>query len=257
MKLHDSYRTFTIDKATGGSRDISAPMPELASCQRWILRNILDRIPVHPAAHGFVKGRSTVTAASRHVGRAVVVSVDIKGFFPSITFRRVRGIFRGLFNDRDATLLSLLCTENVQPIGRTGYARAMSRALPQGSPCSPALSNVACHRMDARLNGLATHLSFAYTRYADDMTFSGDNSHHVPRLLKQASRIITEEGFTVHPKKTKVMHAHQRQQLLGIVVNGKLSLPREVWHAMLEALATQPMNASLRGRLSYAMMVSG
>lgn len=236
------YQRFQIPKKTGGTRHISAPMPRLKRAQRWVLEQILSRVPVHPSAHGFVPGRSIVTNAAAHVGQAVVVNLDLRDFFPTLSFPRVYGLFASLgYSPEASTLLSLICTEpevdEVELDGRTWFVHASERRLPQGSPCSPALTNLICRRLDRRLTGLAAHLGFAYTRYADDLTFSHPRGEgNVGRLLKAVRDIVADEGFVVHPDKTRVMRRGRRQEVTGLVVNDRLGVPRPLlrqWRATL------------------------
>jgi retron-type reverse transcriptase len=227
------YRRFAMPKKAGGLRVISAPMPRLKRAQYWVLDNILARAPVHPAAHGFLKGRSIVSNAAPHVGQAVVINVDLKDFFPSIALPRVRGVFTQLgYSKQVATTLALLCTESateeVDVDGETFYVAHGPRVLPQGAPTSPALTNILCRRLDARLQGAAARLGFRYTRYADDLTFSGDESvrKQAGKLLWRVRQIVIDEGFTPHPDKQHVMRSHARQSVTGIVVNEKPSVDR-------------------------------
>ena len=229
------YQRFMLPKKTGGERLISAPMPRLKRAQYWVLDTILSKIPLHEAAHGFVTGRSIVTNAAPHVGRDVVVNFDLKDFFPTLTWRRVKGKFRGLgYSEPVATALALICTEpdvdELELDGQRLFAQRGPRRLPQGAPTSPALTNLICSRLDARLTGLAGRLGFTYTRYADDMTFSasGEASAKTGALLKYVEEIVTSEGFTVHPGKTRVMRKHRRQEVTGLVVNERLAAPRDV-----------------------------
>lgn len=228
------YQRFAIPKKAGGLRLISAPMPRLKRAQYWILDTLLAKAPVHEAAHGFVPGRSIVTNARAHVGRDVVVNCDLKDFFPSLTFRRVKGKFRGLgYPEAVATILALICTEpDVDALELDGerlFAAKGPRRLPQGAPTSPALTNLVCMRLDARLTGLARSLGFTYTRYADDMTFSGSGeaAGRVGPLLKYLAEIVTAEGFTLHPDKTRVMRRGSHQEVTGLTVNEAVAVPRE------------------------------
>lgn len=179
------WRRFLIPKKTGGLRKISAPMPRLKQAQHWVLHEILEKLPTHDAAHGFVAGRSIVTNARPHIGRQVVVNLDLKDFFPTVSWIRVRGLFRSFGYSLEAsTVLALLCTEaevdEVEIDGKRWFVHrsapdaapgTIARFLPQGSPCSPAITNLICVRLDQRLTGLARKLGFTYTRYADDLTF--------------------------------------------------------------------------------------
>ncbi|MGH1590339.1 reverse transcriptase domain-containing protein [Methylobacterium phyllosphaerae] len=240
------YRRFTIPKKAGGLRCISAPMPRLKRAQYWILDALLARVPVHAAAHGFVPGRSIVTNAAAHVGRDVVVNLDLKDFFPSLDYRRIKGKFRGLgYAEPVATVLALLCTEPdvdaVEIDGARLYAARGPRRLPQGAPTSPALTNLVCTRLDARLSGLSGSLGFTYTRYADDLTFSasGEAAGKVGALLKYVHAIVTGEGFTVHPDKTRVMRRGRHQEVTGLTVNERVGVPRETlrrFRALLHGL---------------------
>ncbi len=230
------YRRFLLPKKTGGHRLISAPMRRLKTAQRWVLTHILDKVTLHEAAHGFRRGRSIVSNARPHVGADVVINLDLKDFFPSVSQRRVKGVFKSLgYSEAVATALSLVCTEpevdEVELDGQTFYVARGMRHLPQGSPASPAVTNLLCRRLDARLAGLALALGFVYTRYADDMTFSARGlaagSVQVGKLLRGVTDIVQHEGFTVHPTKTRVMRRGRQQEVTGVVVNDRLSVDRE------------------------------
>ncbi|CCN50236.1 Reverse transcriptase RT-Ne144 [Vibrio nigripulchritudo MADA3029] len=226
------YQRFTIAKKSGGERHISAPMPRLKRAQYWLLDNVLEKLTVHQAAHGFVSGKSIVTNAQPHVGKAVVINMDLKDFFPSISYKRVKGLFRAQgYSEELATVFGLLTTEpEVQELemdGKTWFVAQGERRLPQGSPCSPAITNALCRRLDARLQGMADKLGFTYSRYADDLTFSTNDPDKVQSLLWRAKQIVADEGFTLHPEKTRVMRRHQKQEVTGVVVNDKLSVDRK------------------------------
>jgi hypothetical protein len=194
--------------------------------QSWLLENVLARLPVHENAMAFVPGRSIADNAARHAGRAVVVRVDLKDFFPSIGVGRVKGLFKSLgYNEGVATLFALLATESpraaVSVAGEPKrFVAVGGRCLPQGACTSPAVTNVLCRRLDARLTGAANALGFAYTRYADDLVFSHEwPDAAVGALLTVARKILSEERFTVNEEKTRVMRGHQRQVVTGLVVN--------------------------------------
>jgi RNA-directed DNA polymerase len=227
------YIRFNIPKKTGGVRRISAPMPRLKQVQQWVLDFILEKVALHPAAHGFRRGRSIVTNAKPHVGAEIVINLDFKDFFPSISYPRVKGLFRALgYSEAIATLLGLLCTEpEVEEVlldGKTYFVATSERHLPQGAPSSPAITNILCRRLDRRLSQMATELGFAYTRYADDLTFSGSVDAHrqVCNILKRTERIVSHEGLTIHPDKTRVLRKSQQQEVTGVVVNQKLNIDR-------------------------------
>lgn len=223
------YARFSIPKRDGTARPIWAPMPRLKAAQRWVLRNIVEHLPVHGAAHGFLPGRSIVTHAAVHGGSRLIVQADLRHFFPTITWRRARGVFRKAgYREQVSTLLALLCTESPREIvewnGRTWYVALGPRCLPQGAPTSPAITNTVCLRLDRRLSGLARSLGYTYSRYADDLTFSLPRAHagkeRVGSLLGGLGRIVRDEGFEVHPDKTRVQREARRQQVTGLVVNG-------------------------------------
>src|SRR6185369_4982445 len=207
------YRRFTIPKRDGSERAIWAPMPKLKAAQRWILEHVVERLPVHGKSHGFLAGRSIATNAAAHVASKIILKVDLKDFFPTITFRRAKGIFRKAgYRDQVATLMALICTEAPREIverdGKTYYVALGPRCLPQGAPTSPAITNTLCLRLDRRLTALAAKLGWRYTRYADDLTFSLPDAHQgkpkLGLLLGSIGRIAADEGFRVHPDKTHV-----------------------------------------------------
>jgi retron-type reverse transcriptase len=270
------YVYFDVPKRSGGTRHLAAPHERLAAAQRWILETILERLAVEEPAHGFVKRRSTVTNASPHVGRHVVVNLDLSDFFPSIGFRRVRGVFRRLgYSEAVATVLALLCTEAPRRVveydGRRYFVAVGERALPQGACTSPALSNQVARKLDRRLRGMAARGGWTYTRYADDLTFSArrERAAEVPMLMARVRHVVEEEGFAVNPRKGRVQRPMGRQEVTGIVVNQRLSLRRDevrrlraILHGArrsgLEAQNREKIphfEAWLRGKLAYLAMV--
>lgn len=218
-------------KRRGGMRLIEAPRPFLKTLQRRILHAILNRVPPHEAAFGFRRGRNCVMAAARHAGEQVVLGFDLADFFPGLDQARVYGLFRSLgYPAAAARDLAGLCTaltpaRHLAALDTTSAARLRARHLPQGAPTSPALANLLAFRLDCRLSALARSLGAQYTRYADDLTFSGD-ARIAPILLRAVPEIVTEEGFRPHPGKTRLQPAHQQQRVTGIVVNRHTNLPR-------------------------------
>lgn len=225
------YHRYSIPKKTGGQRHISAPKPVLARAQQWILDNIVSRVALEEPAHGFVPQRSTLTNATPHVGRGVVVNLDLQDFFPSVGFRRVKGLFAQLgYAESVAVVFALLCTEpprvQAELDGRVLHVALGDRVLPQGACTSPAITNCICRRLDRRLRGMAAHVDFTYTRYADDLTLSGDDPGRLAGLLGAVRRVVREEGFVVNEAKTRVMRRARRQEVTGLVVNDKVGLSR-------------------------------
>jgi retron-type reverse transcriptase len=226
------YVRYTIPKRAGGERVILAPKRELKALQRKVLAGLLAHVPTSSAAHGFVPGRSIVTNAALHTGRQVVLKLDLKDFFPSVTYPRVRGLFISVgYSFPVAATLALLCTEyERQEFVRDSTRYFISvgpRHLVQGAPTSPALANLVAWRLDRRLLGLAAKHHFAYTRYADDLTFSGDDVETAVRLRAQAGRIVQDERFTVNAAKTRLVRRAGRQTVTGLVVNDAPGVRRE------------------------------
>ncbi|WP_058912537.1 reverse transcriptase family protein [Entomohabitans teleogrylli] len=260
------YRHFAIAKKTGGERHISAPMPRLKRAQYWLLENVLQRVAVHEAAHGFVAGRSILSNALPHVNKAVVVNLDMENFFPTISYRRVKGVFRHLgYSEQIATEMALLTTEpEVECVtldDEKWFVRQGERFLPQGAPTSPALSNILCRRLDSRLNAMAQKLGFTYTRYADDVTFScAGRDGNVQQLLWRCKQIIQDEGFRVHPAKTRVMRKPQKQEVTGVVVNEKPSVDKKTlrrFRALLFQIARDGMEGKCWGSGELMASVEG
>jgi RNA-directed DNA polymerase len=241
------YRYRWVSKRHGGLRLLEAPKPRTKAIQRRILDAILSRVPPHDSAHGFRRGRSAVTHASHHVGKASVVRIDLQDFFLSVSAARVAAVFRAAGYPEDvAWSLALLCT-NVAPPSRgavvldrlASHAEvaslrraemlARTRHLPQGAPTSPALANLCAYGLDVRLSAFATSIDVTYTRYADDLVFSGDANlaRRAPRLEAMVGAIVLDEGFVVNHRKTRVMRAGVRQLVTGVVVNQRLNPARD------------------------------
>ncbi len=223
----DHYSRFAILKKKGGVRVLSSPKKRLRVAQWWLLKNVLESLPVHAAAAAFRPGKSVVDNAAPHADRAVVVKVDLKDFFPSLGMRRVKGFFEGLgYSEGVATIFALLTTETpriaVTFDGRRRFvAVSKQRGLPQGACTSPALTNLLCQHLDARLTGAADAFGFIYTRYADDMTFSHrSDKAPVGALLTLIRKIVTDENLVINEEKTQVLRPSHRQTVTGLVING-------------------------------------
>ena len=228
----DHYHRFKIPKSKGGFRTIASPKPMMRQAQSWILENILEHIPLHNAAMAFRPGRSIAENAQRHQNGGVIIRIDLKDFFPSIKFPRVKGIFKSFgYNEGMATLFALVSTDaariNAELDGQKYFVALSERYLPQGACTSPTLTNIICRNMDKRLEGLAQKFGFTYTRYADDLVLSHpDKDTKVDFLIRCVENIISEEGFIVHPEKTMIMRPHNRQNVTGIVVNDTPNVSR-------------------------------
>lgn len=214
--LRPAYRRFQVPKRTGGWRTIYEPEESLKRVQRLLLRRLLRRLASHTAAQGFERGRSIVTCALPHARRAVVLRMDIRDFFTSTRAARVEKYFRRVGWDAEAAaLLTRLCTHE--------------GGLPQGAPTSPRLSNLVNFQLDARLAALARKCGAAYTRYADDLTFSfaADDHASVRQVIRVTKEVLGEAGYRLHTdKKLRVLRRHQRQTVAGLVVNERVRLPR-------------------------------
>jgi RNA-directed DNA polymerase len=262
------YIHFQVPKRSGGTRTLSAPHRTLKTAQHWIFENILTKLPVEAPAHGFVTGRSIVTNAQQHVGRKVVLNMDLEGFFPSIGFPRVRSVFFRLgYSPCVATMLALLCTEcprkEVVYDGKKYFVATGQRGLPQGACTSPALSNQVARRLDKRLGGLAVKMKLTYTRYADDLSFSGDQelNERVGYLMARVRHIAQEEGFGVNEKKSRVLRRNTAQKVTGLVVNDKPGVSRKEvrrLRAILHRARTEGLEQQNReGRANFVAWLTG
>lgn len=229
---HYTYRW--LPKASGKWRLLEMPKARLKALQRRLLHDLLEHIPPHEAAHGYRRGRSIATFAAPHCGRQMVLRFDLRQFFASVPGSRIHSLFTTAgYPSEVARLLTGLCTTSVPadvwqtlPPGASvpswqEQRRYRSPHLPQGAPTSPALANLCAHRLDCRLLGLAQSLGATYTRYADDLAFSGDEQleRAARRFQVHVCRIALEEGFEVHTRKSRFMRQGVRQQLVGVVVN--------------------------------------
>jgi len=209
------YRTFYIEKKNGNFREINEPLPSLKEIQNWILKEILYLVKVSPYAKAYIKGKSVKDNARFHRKQKKVLSMDIKNFFPSITFRRVLHVFRNIgYRESVAVMLANLC--------------CLNGCLPQGAPTSPMLSNIIASSLDYKIVNYIGKEKIRYTRYADDLTFSGDFKEG--DLIKNVERIVNREGFKINERKTRIRHRNQRQEVTGIVVNEKMQISRKIRH---------------------------
>jgi RNA-directed DNA polymerase len=244
LKLRN-YRSAAVPRRSGLPRLIEAPKARLKEIQRWILREVLNQVPPHAAAHGFTPSRSVHTHAEPHVGQAALLRLDLKDFFASVTAARVYGLFRTIGYAGPVSIVLTGLTTNVVPGDVWGslpqnadprliqprfwLGRQLATPhLPQGAPTSPALANLAAYRLDRRLSGLAVRHGLRYTRYADDLTFSGGRllSRRTRPLPALIATIVREEGFALNPDKRSLATASARQSVCGIVVNERPNVTR-------------------------------
>lgn len=256
-RLDHCYRRWTVPKRNGGQRPIHAPDFLLKQTQRALLEAFITPLGAHDAACGFVAGIGIVDNASRHVGQAVVANVDISNCFPSVRWQRVLGVLRrDLAAQLSTTAISIL----VDLVTAEG-------GLPVGAPTSPALLNRVLLRTDEWLTALAANRGVRYSRYADDLTFSG--GRETVGMLGHARRILAQLHLRIDAKKTQIYRRGGRQLVTGLVVNEQVAVPREVrrrlraaMHAAAQGRETHwngesQSTASLQGRLAYLAMVHG
>jgi RNA-directed DNA polymerase len=278
------YRYQLLAKRSGGWRLLEVPHPYLMPLQRRVLDDLLDRIPPHEAACGYTRERSVLDHARAHSGQAVVLKFDLQDFFTAVRASRVHALFTTLgCADEVARELTALCTTATpEPVLRrlheeggltwTQLQRLRGAHLPQGAPTSPALANLCAFRLDLRLDGLAHTLGARYTRYADDIVLSGPQHLRdaLPRIEAWVGRIALEEGFALNHRKTRCLTAAHRQAVCSIVVNRRLSLPRNEFDRLKAVLhqcvrdgpAAQNRSAHpswrehLRGRVAWAAQLN-
>ncbi len=281
---HYHYRTLT--KRFGRIRLIESPKPRLKHIQRCILTGILNHIPPHAAVHGFRRGRSIKTFAAPHVGKRVVMRIDLQDFFPSVSVARIQSLFRTVgYPEKVADLLTGLCSNSTpMDVWENDVVRSLGWQmrhipwlysqphLPQGAPTSPALANLCAYRLDCRLSGLAHSAGATYTRYADDLAFSGDRDFEraAKRFHIHVCATVMEERFSVHHRKTRIMRQGVRQYLAGMVVNQRLNVPRDDFDRLKATLTNcirlgaQSQNRGghddyrghLAGRIAFVEMVN-
>lgn len=269
------YEHRWLPKRDGSRRLIESPKATLKALQRRLLDRLLAHVPPHEAAHGFRPGRSALTFAAPHAGKDLVLRMDLRDFFPSISAARVAALFRALGYARPvAWTLTCLATTRTPLAVLEGAGLAPQaedalrrRHLPQGAPTSPALANLAAFGLDVRLSAAAASVGAAYTRYADDLAFSGDGTfrRQADRFRLLVVRIAEEEGFTVRWEKNRWMRPSASQRLAGLVVNDRPRPPRAAFK-LLEAILTNcarhgpagqdreghpDFRAHLRGRVAW------
>ena len=240
-KLDPKYTAFDIPKRSGGLRHIRAPVPQLKLAQRRLanllydcLDELLKAAPQRrPLAHGFVRKRSIISNAALHKRRRYVLNLDLQDYFPSINFGQVRAVFMKDTNwslqEKVATVIAqIACDEHV---------------LPQGSPCSPVISNIVTHILDVRLARLARQHKCTYSRFVDDITFSTGQKNFPPELAYQVPgthlwelgkplrETIERGGFQINPTKTRMQYRGSRQMATGLTINDKVNIRAEYYRA--------------------------
>lgn len=200
------YKTYTIPKKSGKPRTISQPSKKLKGLQAWLLVYILNKLSVSSSSKGFEKGSSTLRNAEPHRGAYVLLNMDLKDFFPSITQKQVFNVFKSIgYNDTMAIIFSNICTFN--------------DTLPQGGPCSPKLANLCAWQMDLRIQGFVGQRGISYSRYADDLSFSGINPQKVVQILPMIKYIVEDENFKMNNSKTRIAGPSKAKIVTGLVLS--------------------------------------
>ena len=254
------YTDFKVPKRTGGERTIHAPIPRLKVLQRHlanVLTEALQELESQSSvrrfvSHGFMPGRTIITNASAHKCRRYVLNLDLENFFPSVNFGRIRGV---LMKDKRFALQEPVATTIAQ-------IACHDDRLPQGSPCSPVISNIVAHLLDVRLVRLAKKYRCTYTRYADDITFSTNQKNFPTELAApdpnkdgawllgaELADTIKKAGYGVNSKKTRMQMRGSRQEVTGLVANAKVNVRKEYYRNI------RTMCATLFGTGEYYRMV--
>lgn len=220
------YVTFEIPKRSGGKREIKAPISPIKIIQRNLNKVLQEAYKYRKPVHGFIYKRSIISNAYKHVNKRWVLNIDLKDFFPTISFQRIRGMFISrpyLIGENAATVLAQIC--------------CCDGTLPQGAPTSPIISNMICSKLDSELNRMAVQYQCVYTRYADDLTFSTNEDMFPEALAKkkgdgsivagyEIARIINKNWFTINNNKVKLRRYDTRQEVTGLTVNKKVNVRR-------------------------------
>ncbi len=239
QQRHSAYFSYWQPKKRGGARLIEIPKPDLKQAQRRLLKRVIERVDPHEAATGFRRGHSIIDHAARHAGNEIVLKCDLQDFFVTIRASRIHVIFRHLgycetvaraLTAMVTTRASARCVAESRSFG-IDFSSAkcyQSDHLPQGAPTSPALANLAAFKLDLRLASLAESAGAIYSRYADDLTFSGTRSTGVSnqRFYLRVCAIALEEGFNINARKTRLMTQSHRQHVTGLVINERANVAR-------------------------------
>jgi len=240
----DHYYRYKVPKRSGGQRNIAAPKTVLKNAQRKILSGILEKVEISGSAHGFIQGRSILTGARAHKTEpALLINVDLENFFPTITFQRVRGMFKAFgYSGYVASLLAMICTYcermPIEVKGQVKYVKTSDRILPQGSPASPMITNIICRRLDNKMDALAAKHGFSYSRYADDMSFSFEaepEGKTIKHIVYEIQTAVHSEGLRINEGKTRYLRPNNRQSITGIVINNEQPGVPKAWVRKLRA----------------------
>ena len=211
------YHEFKVAKKTGGYRRIKQPHKELKAIQRWILRNILDQLQPSPYCKGFIKNCSNLDNATPHQQKQYILNIDLENFFDHVPASHIYTIFNSVgYPKKLAFQMTKICT--------------LGNCLPQGAPTSPALSNLATVRLDYRIGKFCEKNALTYTRYADDISISGNKSVAIKKADWFVERVITEEGYRINKDKRKISGPRVKREVTGLVINNKVGIGRKKYN---------------------------
>jgi len=242
------YKTYSIKKKSGKLRTISQPSKMLKGLQSWVLVHILNQLRVSSSCKGFERGTSIADNASSHKGANSLLTIDLEDFFPTITQKQVFNIFKALgYNNTIAVALSNICTYD--------------ETLPQGSPCSPKIANLVTWKLDIRIQGFVGKRGITYTRYADDLSFSGLHPLKVVQIIPMIKKIVGDEDFKINPTKTRIAGSSRAKVVTGLVLAGETfgigknkfkNVRSKIYHLILPAEQSNfKLLEEVRGWLAY------
>jgi RNA-directed DNA polymerase len=231
------YNSYKIRKKSGGKRWIMSPNKELKIIQNWILVNILNKVENHDSSNAFVKGKSIISNAKNHTNKELILNIDLYRFFDTITEKRVCGLIKNLgYTEKFSyDIARLLCVsppksywKEIRKENRLKKKLINSKPaiLPQGAPTSPMISNLISKRLDKAFFNYCSKCNIDYSRYADDLTFSGKREDMLS--LDLIKKIIRQQGFTINAKKTKYLSCHKKQTVTGITVNNGIYVDKKL-----------------------------
>lgn len=245
------YCKYFIRKKSGKLREISQPSKKLKGLQSWILVEILNKVKVSESSKGFEIGSSTADNARVHVGANAILTVDLEDFFTNVRWQQVYSVFRSLgYNSLISTVFANLCT--------------CDGVLPQGGPCSPRLANLCCWRLDLRVEGYTGRRGIVYSRYADDLCFSGGNREAVVKVLPMIKKIVSDERFSLNEDKTRIAGTSRAKRVTGLILAddsfgiGKKqakTLRAKIHHLTLPATSSVSLLKEVQGWLAYLKSV--
>jgi len=213
------YKTYKIRKKRGGNRDISSPFRSLKIMQQYINQYILSNIPIHDKAYGFIRGKSILDNAKLHLNKECILNIDLHNFFGTITSKQVYSIFLNMgYASNLAVDFTNICTAALD--------KNLRHVLPQGAPTSPALSNIRAFQLDKRLDNFAKKNDIVYSRYADDITFSG-NRKNLPKV-SFLKKVIEDENFILNSSKIRLYTKHSNKRIVtGLLVDSSVRIPKK------------------------------